>query len=136
MKLDGFLTDSYQTELNIDGFDYIADRELEKGGKNEGTSPHGYLLGSIAGCKIMVAKGYLTRNNHDFDRIEVQAESEIKGKPRAERMDIAVELTVHGAELSEKELSHLFRIVDQGCPMANVLTAGGENNVTTKIITK
>lgn len=62
MKATGTLTDSYQVSFDIDGFPYTVDRSIEDGGKNTGTTPHGMLLGSIAGCKIIVAKSYLDHN--------------------------------------------------------------------------
>jgi uncharacterized OsmC-like protein len=134
MQLEGFLTDTYQIQMNIDGHEYIADRELERNGKNEGTSPHGLLLGSVAACKGMVARGYLDKNNHSFDRIEIKGESKIQGKPRQETIDIEVELKIFDADLNDKDLRFLNRIVEKGCTMANILTAGGENKVSVNII--
>lgn len=134
MHAEGFLTDAHQVSLNIDGFDYIIDRSLEKGGKNEGTSPHGFLLGSILGCKTIVAKSYLDHNRLPYERLDVQADSQIKGEPRQETIDIAVEIIVYGAQLTEKDIRYMTRIVEKGCTMANILTAGGENTVTTTIV--
>lgn len=133
MKAKGFLTDTYQVSLNVDDFNYTIDRTVEKGGKDEGTSPHGFLLGSIAGCKIIVAKSYLDHNNLPYEKIEVDAESTIHGSKKKETIDITVNLHVIGATLDEKELGYMSRIVQGGCTMANILTAGGKNTVTTKI---
>lgn len=133
MLVRGSLTDSYQTTLDVDGFEYIADRSVERGGEDTGTSPHGLLVASVAACKTMVAKGYLDHNNRSFEKIEVEADSQINGLPRNETIAITVQLNIIGAELSEKEFGYLTRIVENGCTMANILTAGGKNTVDLKI---
>lgn len=133
MHAKGFLTDSYQVSLDIDGFNYVIDRTLEKGGRNEGTSPHGFLLGSIAGCKGIVAKSYLDHNKLAYEKIDVQADSQIKGHPRQETIEINVLITVYGANLTEKDIRYMTTIVKKGCTMANILTAGGENTITVSI---
>lgn len=135
MFAKGTLTNSYQVELNIDDFDYTIDRSTALGGENTGTSPHGFLLGSIASCKAMVAKGYLDHNNIAYNRVEVEAESGILGKKRNETIEITVNLQVFGAHLDEKQIGFMTRIVDNGCTMANILTAGGQNKVNTIITT-
>lgn len=134
MKVTGHLTDSYQIKMNINGYPYIADQSVEKGGEGSGISPHGYLLGSIASCKLMVAKGYLAHNNISYDRVEITGNSEIKGMKRRETIDIDVHITVYGGNLDAKQLDFMTRIVDKGCTMANILTAGGENNVTATVV--
>lgn len=134
MKLEGYLTKTAKTILNVDGFEYIADRPLADGGENTGMSPHGYLLASIAGCKVMVAESYLRANSHSFKRVEVEAESDLQGRRREETIDIVVDLRVVGAELSDVDIRHLTQFVDSACPMGNLLTAGGKNTVTTHIV--
>ena len=136
MYTEGFLTDSHQVHLEIDGFPYTVARSLEDGGKNEGPSPHGFLLGSIASCKMIVAKSYLDHNNIAYEKIDVQANSKIKGPKRSETIAIEVKLVVLGANLDEKQLRYMQRIVDKGCTMANILTSGGENTVDTIIETQ
>lgn len=133
MKTQGYLTDSYQISLTIDGYDYVADRTSERGGKDSGTSPHGLLLGSVAACKLMVAKSYLDHNQIPYERVDVNAESKIKGKKRRETIEIDVYITVNGADMSEKDLNYMTRIVEKGCTIANILTAGEQNTVTTTI---
>lgn len=134
MYAEGFLTDSHQVSLSIDGFDYVVDRSIEQGGKNEGTSPHGFLLGSILSCKGIVAKSYLDHNQLPYEKLVIKAKSQIKGKTRQETIHIDIEITVHGAQLSEKDIRYMTRIVDKGCTMANILTAGDANTVTTTIL--
>ncbi len=73
MKLTGYLTETAQTNMNVVGFDYVADRPVADGGENSGMSPHGYLLASIAGCKMMVAESFLRINGHSFGKVEVEA---------------------------------------------------------------
>lgn len=136
MLVKGQLTDSYQIALDVEGFEYIVDRSVEKGGKNSGTSPYGMLLSSIASCKLMVARGYLEHSKIPFERLEIEADGEIKGSPRKETVDISVTLIVIGADLTDKQLNFMKRIVDRGCTMANILTAGGENNIDLKILVK
>lgn len=136
MKATGTLTDSYQVTFDIDGFPYIVDRSIEDGGKNTGTSPHGMLLGSIASCKIIVAKSYLDHNELAYEKVEVEATSTIMGKKQNERINIEVEIIVTGAEMTEKDIRFMTKIVDKGCTMANILTASDENKVTTTITAK
>lgn len=136
MKTTGTLTDSYQVAFDIDGFPYTVDRSIEDGGKNTGTSPHGMLLGSIASCKIIVAKSYLDHNEIAYEKVDVEAISTIMGKKRNERINIEVEIIVTGAEMTEKDIRFMTRIVDKGCTMANILTASDENKVTTTITAK
>ena len=104
MKATGTLTDSYQVAFDIDGFPYIVDRSIDDGGKNTGTSPHGMLLGSIASCKIIVAKSYLDHNEIAFEKVDVEATSTIIGNKRNERINIEVEIIVTGAEMTEKDV--------------------------------
>lgn len=134
MLIKGYLTDSYKINLDVEGYDYVVDKSVEQGGQASGTSPYGMLLSSIAGCKLMVAKGYLDHNEISFERLEIETDGNITGSPRRETVEIDVKITVFGAELSEKEHNHLTRIVDRGCTMANILTAGGENKVNLEII--
>lgn len=136
MNAKGTLTDSYQISFDIDGFPYTVDRAIEDGGKNTGTSPHGMLLGSIASCKIIVAKSYLDHHAITYEKVDVEADSTITGKSRNERIAIEVKIIVSGAEMTEKDIRFMTRIVDKGCTMANILTAGGENTVTTTIVVK
>lgn len=134
MKISGQLVNSYQVKLDIDGFEYLSDQSEEKGGTNTGTTPHGFLLSSIASCKIMVAKGYLDHNNLPYERVEMTGNSKILGIKRNESIEINIHLKVFGAHLDEKELGYMTRIVDKGCTMANILTAGEKNKVSTTII--
>lgn len=136
MKATGTLTDSYQVSFDIDGFPYTVDRSIEDGGKNTGTTPHGMLLGSIAGCKIIVAKSYLDHNDIPYETIDIEATSTITGKKRNERIEIIINIVVSGAKMTEKHIRFMTRIVDKGCTMANILTASDENKVTTTITTK
>lgn len=136
MLVTGYLTDSYQIKLDVEGFEYIVDRSIEKGGENTGTSPFGMLLSSIAGCKLMVARGYLEHNEIPFERLEIETDGNITGSSRRETVEISVKITVIGAELTEKEHNFMTRIVDRGCTMANILTAGGENKVDLEILVK
>lgn len=136
MKATGTLTDSYQVSFDIDGFPYTVDRSIEDGGKNTGTTPHGMLLGSIAGCKIIVAKSYLDHNDIPYETIDIEATSTITGKKRNERIEIIINIVVSGAKMTEKDIRFMTRIVDKGCTMANILTASDENKVTTTITTK
>ncbi len=133
MLVKGRLTDSYHSNLEIDDFEYIVDKKIEDGGKNLGTSPHGLLAGSIAGCKLMVARGYMDFNKKAYDHLDIQVESTITGSKRHETVEMNVLLTVHGAEFEEKEKGYLLRIIEKGCTMANILTTGGKNIITTEI---
>lgn len=133
MKAQGTLTDSYQITFDIDGFPYIVDRSIQDGGKNTGTTPHGMLFGSIASCKIIVAKSYLDHNHIAYEDVEVIANSHITGSKRKERIEIDIEIIVTGARMSEKDIRFMTRIVEKGCTMANILTASDENKVTTKV---
>ena len=134
MKLTGYLTATAKTKMNVEGFDYVADRPVADGGENSGMSPHGYLLASIAGCKMMVAESYLRANGHSFEKVEVEAESDLQGRRREERIDIVVDMRIIGAELNEADERHLKQFVDGACPMANLLTASGSNTVKTEIV--
>lgn len=136
MKATGTLTDSYQIAFDIDGFSYIVDRSIEDGGKDTGTSPHGMLLGSIASCKIIVAKSYLDHNEIAYQKVDVEATSSITGKKRNKRIEIEIKIIVTGAEMTEKDIRFMTRIVDKGCTMANIITASSENTVTTTITVK
>ncbi len=134
MKLTGYVGETSKTYMTIDGFDYVADRSKDKGGEDSGTSPHGFLLGSIAACKMMVAESFLRANELDFEKIEVDAESEMHGGRRNETIDIVVNMRVIDAKLTEKDKKHLNQFVDGACSMANILTAGGKNSVKTNIL--
>lgn len=136
MKATGTLTDSYQIAFDIDGFSYIVDRSIEDGGKDTGTSPHGMFLGSIASCKIIVAKSYLDHNEIAYQKVDVEATSSITGKKRNERIEIEIKIIVTGTEMTEKDIRFMTRIVDKGCTMANIITASSENTVTTTITVK
>ena len=136
MKAKGTLTDSYQINLDIDGHSYIVDRSIQNGGKDSGTSPHGMLLGSIASCKIIIAKSYLDHNDITYNKVDVKGTSNIIGKKRSERVEMEIEIIVYGAEMTDKDIRYMGRIVDKGCTMANILTASDENKVTTKIISQ
>ena len=81
----------------------------------------------------MVAKSYLDHNQIPYERGDVNAESKIKGKKRRETIEIDVYITVNGADMSEKDLNYMTRIVEKGCTIANILTAGEQNTVTTTI---
>lgn len=133
MIVQGSLTDSYKSTLDVDGFEYHADRSIEKGGENSGTSPHGLLAASVASCKLMVAKGYMDHNELSFSRIDITVDSKVTGSKRNETVEMDVQLTVRGATMEEKEISFLGRIVERGCTMANILTAGGKNIITTTV---
>lgn len=134
MKLTGYLTETAKTKMNVEGFDYVADRPVADGGENLGMSPHGYLLASIAGCKAMVAESFLRANEHAFERVEVEVESDLQGRRREERIDIVVDMRIVGADLNEADERYLKQFIDGACPMANLLTAGGSNTVKTEIV--
>lgn len=132
----GSLNDSFQVTIDIDGFPYTVDRSIEDGGKNTGTSPHGMLLGSIADCKIIVAKSYLDHNKITFEKLNVNETSKITEKKRAERIEIELDIIVIGAEMSKKDICFMTRIVEKGCTMANIVTASAEYKITTTITTE
>lgn len=133
MEAKGFLTDSYRVSLDIEGFDYVVDQSEERGGENTGVPPHGMMLGSVAACKLQVAKGYLDYNKIAYKKVDVEASSKLNGPKRHETIEIDVLIKVHGANLNEKDIKNMTIIVENGCTMANVLTAGGENTVTTTV---
>lgn len=134
MKVEGVLSGSARTVLDVEGFEYVADRPVADGGEDMGMSPHGFLLASVAGCKAMVAESFLRGNGHAFERVEVAAESDLRGRRREETIDIVVDLRIVGAKLGETAERHLGQFVDGACTMANLLTAGGTNTVTTRIV--
>lgn len=135
MRITAELTDSYQVRAMVNGHEYLIDQTEEKGGEGTGASPGAVLAAAVAGCKAMVAKGYLDGRRIAFDKIETTIDYTIQGPATKTVLEMAIHVDVIGANLEDRQLQQLQKIVEIGCPVANVL-ANGQNKIKTIVKVK
>lgn len=135
MKVTAVLTDSYQVKAMASGHEYWIDQPEEKGGKGTGASPGAVLAAAVAGCKAMVAKGYLDARNISYDRVDTTVDYEFKGPSTKAVLEMTIYVDVIGASVDDKQLQQLQKIVTIGCPVANVLK-NEQNKIETVVKVK
>jgi len=135
MKVTATLTDSYQVKALAGTHEYLIDQPEERGGKGTGASPGAVLAAAVAGCKAMVAKGYLDARKITYDRIDTTIEYEFKGPSTKSALEMTIYVDVIGANVDDKQLQQLQKIVTIGCPVANVLK-NDQNKIETVVQVK
>lgn len=121
MKITATLTDSYKVDTQIDNHSYTLDRTAAFGGTDAGSSPVELMMTSLLGCKIMVAKGFLDTRDFKFEKIEADIEYESGGTNLYPTLEGTVTIKIIGGDLDEKSQTQIHRIIDTGCPVANLL---------------
>jgi uncharacterized OsmC-like protein len=108
-----------QFEMKTRGHSVVSDQPADKGGFDEGMTPHELMLASLGSCAGYYAVDYLKRQNIAVDgtRVRVTAEK-AKNPARLDDFKIEVEVPV---ELTEEHAKGLEDAVNR-CLIHNTLT--------------
>ena len=120
----------YRTNLELGGFDAIADEPVAVGGTGAGPNPYEYLLAALGSCTAITLRMYASRKAWPVERIVVRLrdtpkhlqdclESE-KFEVGPRRVDRIVE--VHGP-LTAEQHKRMLEIADR-CPVKQTVARG------------
>ncbi|RYE55432.1 MAG: OsmC family peroxiredoxin [Sphingobacteriales bacterium] len=119
----------FATVMEANGHMLVADEPREFGGKNTGPSPGDYLCMSLASCKAITLRMYITRKQWKVDSIHINVKL-IRGTELASGMNtFYCEITVPG-EVSADQQKRLQEIA-KVCPISRML--GKQNEVITSV---
>ncbi|QDK38132.1 OsmC family protein [Bdellovibrio sp. NC01] len=97
-------------------FEITAGVTQEKGGGDEGPSPHEILEAALAACTIITVQMYANRKGWKLESTDVKITIDSESKTESK---ISRELTFKG-ELDAEQKQRLFEIAEK-CPIHNLL---------------
>jgi putative redox protein len=120
----------YRTELNLGGFDAIADEPLSVGGTGTGPNPYEYLLAALGSCTAITLRMYASRKAWPVERIVVRLRDtpkHIQDCLKSETSDVGPRhidrvVEVYGP-LTEEQHKRMLQIADR-CPVKQTLARG------------
>jgi len=127
------------TEVSVRaaGHEFIIDEPPALAGTNLGASPVEHLLASLGACQVITYQVWAAKLGIALDSVEVSlaGDLDVQGffgldpdvRPGFQSIDLNVRL--NGPETSDR-YAHLTKIVDEHCPVLDVLTVGVPVNST------
>lgn len=127
------------TEVSIRaaGHEFTIDEPPALAGTNLGASPIEHLLASLGACQVITYQVWAAKLGIALDSVEVSlaGDLDVQGffgldpnvRPGFQSIDLTVRL--NGPETSDR-YAHLTKIVDEHCPVLDVLTVGVPVNST------
>ena len=121
---------SFRTDLQIGGFDLVADEPVSYGGTDAGPSPYEFLLAAVCSCTAMTLRMYAARKKWPLESAVVRVRdtpAHIKDCLECEtsavgvrQIDRAIELN---GQLTDEQRTRLLQIADR-CPVKQTLERG------------
>jgi len=121
---------SFRTDLQIPGFELIADEPVSVGGTGAGPSPYELMLAALASCTAMTVRMYAARKSWPLESVVVRVRDTpayIKDCLECEtaavgprRIDRHVELN---GDLTAEQRTRILQIADR-CPVKQSLERG------------
>lgn len=94
----------------------VMDVPPEKGGGDNGPSPHQLLLASLAGCTAMTVSMYANHKQWPLESIHVS----VSQQDHKAEFPIEKAITLVGAELTEEQRERLMAVAEK-CPVNQLL---------------
>jgi putative redox protein len=115
----------YTHDMEVRGFELIADEPEGSGGGDEGPRPTEYLAAALASCTAITIEMYADRKGWDVGDLEVVAEyTPRRGRETPEEIDVILKLP---SGLTEEQTQRIHVIAGK-CPVHRALA--GETPVT------
>ena len=120
----------FRTELEMGGFDLVADEPANVGGGGAGPTPYELLLGALSACTAMTVRMYSDRKKWPLERVVVRLRNtppHITDCIESERSDVGPRhideiIELHG-DLSAEQHARLRQIANR-CPVKQTLARG------------
>lgn len=134
-KVTGSIKENKTFVAHMNGRQYIMDQNVEGHDAIE-TSPGGFLALALAGCKAMSAMSYFeSRGKEAVVTVHLEAEYPKDTQGISQFMQSKVVMEFEGADLTEKDLRVVQRVVDKACTIQQVIDSS-ENVVNTEYVLK
>ncbi len=138
MSITARSLENYQVEVKTGEHSFIVDEPVSAGGDNAGPDPYDFLLGALAGCKVITVQMYARRKGWPLEGVDVKlGHSRIHSKDCEDcesdnaRVDIIeVEISFKG-DLTDEQLDRLKEISTR-CPVHKTLMS--ETKIRTKFV--
>ena len=126
-----------EVSVRVANHDFTIDEPPTLAGTNLGASPVEHLLASLGACQVITYQVWAAKLGIALDSVEVSlaGDLDVHGffgldpdvRPGFQSIDLTVRL--HGPESSER-YAHLTKVVDEHCPVLDVITVGVPVNST------
>ena len=111
--------EQFTTNIQTNGFDFVADEPEVVGGKNLGPAPGDYLCMALASCKAMTLRMYVQRKQWKVDTIKVKVNLK-KGEQLPSGINTFYsDITVTG-DFDEEQQQRMLHIA-KACPVSRLL---------------
>lgn len=126
-----------EVSVRVTDHEFTIDEPAALAGTNLGASPVEHLLASLGACQVITYQVWAAKLGIALDSVEVSlaGDLDVQGffgldpdvRPGFQSIDLTVRL--NGPETSDR-YAHLSKIVDEHCPVLDVLTVGVPVNST------
>lgn len=131
-------SENYQVEVKTGEHSFIVDEPVSAGGDGAGPDPYDFLLGSLAGCKVITVQMYARRKGWPLEGVDIKlGHSRIHSKDcddcesdNAMVDIIQVEISFKG-DLTTEQIERLTEISSR-CPVHKTLMS--ETKIRTKLV--
>lgn len=126
-KITAELLENYKIEVKTHSHVVYIDQPAAGGGGDEGPTPLEYLLSSLAGCIITIAKIVARQRRIDLRGLRVSVEGDLDtdvllGKKQGRSGFREIRVTVDlDADMSAQEKEEFLAEVDRRCPVSDNL---------------
>lgn len=117
----------FRTELDMGGFDLVADEPVSAGGSGAGPTPYELLLGAVASCTAMTVRMYASRKKWPLESVTVRIRdtpAHIQDCLNCETQEVGLRsfdrVVQFEGPLSREQHERLLQIADR-CPVKQTL---------------
>ena len=125
------LNEGLQSNVTVRNHKIVVDEPTSFGGKDEGPSPVELILAALGSCQEITYKAFATALGINLESVSVKlkAKLDLKGflaiddntRPGFQNIDGTVDIK---SSSSKAEIRKLIQVVDQHCPVLDILTKG------------
>jgi uncharacterized OsmC-like protein len=125
------LNEGLQSNVTVRNHKVVVDEPTSFGGKDEGPSPVELILAALGSCQEITYKAFATALGINLESVSVKlkAKLDLKGflaiddntRPGFQNIDGTVDIK---SSSSKAEIRKLIQVVDQHCPVLDILTKG------------
>lgn len=138
-KAVSHLQEGIKVESTSRGFKMILDEPIEAGGTNEGMNPVEALLCALGSCQCIVTKMVASKMGIELEDLKIELEGDLD--PAGFQGDTSVRPGFQNvrskfiikSNASEKKVERLIKVVEQFCPVGDIISNGTNVSVDFEI---